>query len=93
MNKTNCVLAKDLNATNIGNIIRFVQTAELGDNVSLIDGELRDIHHDAGRTVVSIGALSEAEYILEHDDAVVIDPPAFYEGDWVAELGLDGPPR
>ncbi|SIB66858.1 hypothetical protein [Mycobacteroides abscessus] len=91
MKKVNCVLAKDLNATNIGNIIRFRRLNETTQITEIIDAELRQIYHIQGSTTVNVGEGASVEYTLEHDDAVVIDPPAFYEGDWVAELGLDGP--
>lgn len=91
MKKTNCVLAKDLNATNIGNIIRFRRFNENTQITKIIDAELRQIYHVQGSTTVNVGDDAIIEYTLDHDEAIVIDPPAFYEGDWVAELGLDGP--
>ncbi|SLH43111.1 hypothetical protein [Mycobacteroides abscessus] len=91
MKKTNCVLAKYLSATNIGSVIRFRRLNETTQVSEIIDAELRQIYHVEGSTTVNVGEGASVEYTLEHDDAVVIDPPAFYEGDWVAELGLDGP--
>lgn len=91
MSKTNCVLAKNLNATNIGDIIRFRRLNETTQISEIIDAELRQLHHNGSGTTIYVGEGASVEYTLEHDDAVVIDPPAFYEGDWVAELGLDGP--
>ncbi|WP_016891445.1 hypothetical protein [Mycobacteroides abscessus] len=91
MKKTNCVLAGDLNATHIGSVIRFKRLNETTQVSEIIDAELRQIYHIEGSTLVNVGEGASVEYTLEHDDAVVIDPPAFYEGAWVAELGLDGP--
>lgn len=93
MSKTNCILAKDLCATNIGHIIRFRRFNETTQISEIIDAELRQIYHVQGSTTVNVGEGASVEYTLEHDDAVVVDPPLYYEGTWVAELGLDGPPE
>jgi len=93
VNKTNCILAKDLCAKHIDNIIRFRRFNEKTRVTEIIDAELRQIYHLQGSTTVNVGEGASVEYTLEHDDAVVIDPPAYYEGDWVAELGLDGPAK
>lgn len=85
------ILASQLSARHIGDTIRFRRFNEDTRITEIVDAELRQIYHVQGSTTVNVGEGASVEYTLDPDDAVVIDPPAYYRGDWVAELGLDGP--
>jgi len=72
------VPAGELDATNIGTLIRFRLWDAQHETASVITAELRQIYHVGGVTTLTYGLGAERESTLEPEQLVTLRPPADY---------------
>lgn len=69
---------KDLDATDIGTVVRFYQWSATRESATVVTAELRQIVHYGDHTTLLVGTGAAIEESFQHGEIVSLDPPRDY---------------
>lgn len=75
------ILAKFLHGGHIDTTIRFKKDHPAWQMFIVVTGELRQVYHHGGETVIHIGIGAEDEYMLDPETPIVLNPSDTW-ADW-----------